>query len=251
MFDPLDKQRLDLEEAVRETFDRWSIEGLADGMERRHRDITEKLFARMAPQPDDRLLEIGCGDGWAARLVAPLALDGAVVGIDVSGEMIARARERSADLDNVLLAPGAAEEIPWAEDYFTHVYSIEAAYYFPDPDRAAREIFRVATYGGRFWILINFYAENAASHDWPAEVGLTMHLKSADEWVEIFRAAGFAEVAVDRIVDETSIPERYEGEALRRRQELQRNGGLLITGVKPGSPPRPPRAEPSAFPILG
>ena len=54
-----------------------------------------------------------------------------MVGMDVSDEMIRHARQRNANLENVLFAVGAAEEIPWDANFFTKAISVESAYYEP------------------------------------------------------------------------------------------------------------------------
>ena len=250
MFNPFDKERIQREESIRDTFNDWVREGKADGMERRHRRLAERMFERIPLRDNERVLDIGCGDGWVARMLSPQLPQGAIVGIDVSDEMIARARELSADLENVLYAPAPAEEIPWAEDYFTHVVSIESAYYWPSPEMAAKEILRVTAYGGWFHILINFYQENPYSHQWPQNVGLSMQLKSADEWASLFRNWGFTEVRTGQIPDDSPIPETKQGAEREQREGLQRQGALYITGQKPGEPPRREPPPKPTFPIL-
>lgn len=249
MPDPLDAQCLAAQEAVRGKFNDWVREGKARGMERRHRRLAEHMFARFELEPNDRVLDIGCGDGWTARMIAPLLPEGAVVGIDIADEMIGEARRLSGALDNVLFAPAPAERIPWAEDYFTHVIGIESAYYWPSPERVAQEIFRVAAYGGRFHLLFNFYRENPYSHDWPDGMGLAMQLKSAAEWAELFRARGFERVETERIPDDSPIPDSKQGREREIREGLQREGALYLSGRKPALPPR--AAQPPALRVLG
>lgn len=166
MLPPQEIPRLDHEELLREEFNRWAREDRAGDMERWHRPVTEKVVERMQLSPDDRILDVGCGDGWACRLLSQLAPDGAVVGIDVADEMISLARARSLEMDNILFTPGSAEEIPWAEDYFSRVLSVESAYYWHSPEKAAREIFRVAAWGGQIFILVFYYRENAPALHW-------------------------------------------------------------------------------------
>ena len=59
--------------------------------------ITEQTLAIMKLKPGDKVLDLGCGAGWASRLMAKAVDDrekpGQVIGLDVSDEMIRRARE--------------------------------------------------------------------------------------------------------------------------------------------------------------
>ncbi len=228
--------RYEREEAVARTFDAWVRDGKATGMERRHKRLAERMLERLDLPPDSRVLDLGCGDGWTARLVARSLTAGAVFGLDVSMEMVSLARELSAELENTLFAPGAAEEIPWAEDYFTHILSIESAYYWTDMNLSAKEIFRVTAYGGSFHILINYYEENPHSAGWDRETGLPLHRLSAEQWARLFRDAGFEEVVTDQIPDDSPISPGKPPEEMARRQGLQAVGALYVTGRKPALP---------------
>lgn len=236
--------RREREEAVARTFDAWVRDGTATGMERRHKRLAERMLERLELPTNSRVLDLGCGDGWTARLVARRLTAGAVFGLDVSSEMVLLARRLSADLENTLFAPGAAEEIPWAEDYFTHVLSIESAYYWTDTVLAAKEISRVTAYGGSFHVLINYYEENPYSAGWDRETGLALHRLSAEEWARLFRDAGFEEVATDQIPDDSPISPGKPPDELARRQGLQAVGALYVTGRKPALP-ESARAHPS------
>lgn len=236
MSSPSDSTRYEREVAVARTFDEWVRDGTATGMERRHKRLAERMLERLDLRPDSRVLDLGCGDGWTARLVARSLTEGAVFGLDVSGEMVLLARRLSAELENTLFAPGAAEEIPWAEDYFTHVLSIESAYYWTETVLAAKEIFRVTAYGGSFHILINYYEENPYSAGWDRETGLPLHRLSAEQWALLFRDAGFEEVVTDQIPDDSPISPGKPPDELARRQGLQAIGALYVTGRKPALP---------------
>jgi len=224
------------EDAVARTFDEWVRDGTVTGMERRHKRLAERMLERIDLTPDARVLDLGCGDGWTARLVAPGLTQGAVFGLDVSREMVLLARRLSANLDNTLFAPGAAEEIPWAEDYFTHVLSIESAYYWSETTLASKEIFRVTAYGGSFHMLINYYEENPYSAGWDRETGLPLHRLSAEQWARLFRNAGFEKVTTDQIPDDSPISPGKPPDELARRQGLQAVGALYVTGRKPALP---------------
>jgi arsenite methyltransferase len=145
------------DERLRDEFNRWADEGRGEEMEKHHISIAEQTIRLMELRPGDRVLDLGCGAGWATRILAHAVEggeqgSGQVVGLDVSDEMIRRARATSRDIENILYVWGSATEIPWEEDYFEKVLSIESFYYYPDQDAALDELFRVMAPGGSLCI---------------------------------------------------------------------------------------------------
>ena len=156
------------DEKLQHEFNRWAADGEGAKMERHHLDITEKTIRLMNLRPGERVLDLGCGSGWATRLLARLVGEGPegfgqVVGLDVSDEMVRQAREASKDFENILYVWGSANQIPWEENFFDKVLSVESFYYYPDQDRALMELFRVMAPRGRLFILINLYRDNSYS----------------------------------------------------------------------------------------
>src|SRR5437763_10189401 len=93
------------DEKLQQEFNRWAEADEGPKMERHHLDITEKTIRLMQLRPGERVLDLGCGSGWATRLLARLVGEGPegfgqVVGIDVSDEMIRQARASSTEFDN-------------------------------------------------------------------------------------------------------------------------------------------------------
>jgi len=79
------------DQRLQQEFNQWAAAGRGDEMEDHHSDITDQTLALMNIQPSDRILDLGCGTGWAARRLARLATAGEVVGLDVADEMLHRA----------------------------------------------------------------------------------------------------------------------------------------------------------------
>ena len=151
IYPPHLQERYKAEDRLREFFNRRAEETPAQGQPRSRQPALNQTIEQMGLCRDDRVLDIGCGDGGVCRLLSPLCPEGSVAGLDISDGMIRLAREQSVGFENVLYAPGAAEEIPWAEDYFTRIVAIESAYYWPSPETALREIFRVANFGAEIF----------------------------------------------------------------------------------------------------
>lgn len=106
-----------------------------------------------------RLLELGVGTGLS---LPQYERDKEIVGIDISPEMLRRARRRvlSAGLGNVLaLLEMDAEELAFAEDSFDIVAAMYVVSVVPDPARLLREIQRVCVPGGDI-LIVNHFAQS-------------------------------------------------------------------------------------------
>ncbi|HUJ41687.1 MAG TPA: class I SAM-dependent methyltransferase [Candidatus Acidoferrales bacterium] len=221
---------------LREEFNRWAEAGRGEGMKEDHLPITLPVLARMQLSTGDSVLDVGCGAGWLLRLLAERVTEGRVVGMDVSDEMIRHARRNCADLPQVMAVPGSVDEIPWENEFFTKVISVESSYYWPDPGAGLRDIFRVVRPGGSAWMLINYYRDNPHCHQWGALLPIPTKLLSAEEWAGLFRDAGFAAVEHSRVADPTPPPAQYSGRWFRDAAHLaafRAEGALLVHGTKP------------------
>jgi SAM-dependent methyltransferase len=222
-------------ENLRAEFNRWAESGKGEAMEDDHLPIALPMLAKMALQTDENLLDVGCGAGWLVRLISREVTEGRIVGMDISDEMVRHARRVCADVENALFVVGASEEIPWEPNFFTRAVSVESSYYWPDPARGLREIFRVLQEGGEAWILINYFRDNPYCHQWGSLLAVPAKLLSAEEWGGLFRDAGFVDIKHERIVDPTPAQEVYTGRWFRDAAELaafRREGALLIRGTK-------------------
>ena len=61
--------------------------------------LAESLVEALQPQPGERILDLGCGDGFLTRRIAESGAT--VVGVDTSPQMIAAAKERGVDACHV------------------------------------------------------------------------------------------------------------------------------------------------------
>lgn len=230
----------DANEKLRAEFNDWAAEGRGEEMEAHHISIASQTLARMDLQPGQRVLDLGCGAGWATRLLAQAVEGGPgmAVGQDISDEMIARARAASVEQENILFTVGAADEVPWREDYFDRILSIESFYYYPDQESVLRELYRVLAPGGRLFILINLYKENPYSLRWVSELKVPVHARSEAEYAAMLKAAGFSGINLVRVPDLTPTPEEYSGKWFANAEELKdfkRIGALLLEAGKPES----------------
>ena len=229
------------DEKLQREFNRWAQEGEGEKMEHHHLNITEKTIRLMDLRTGERVLDLGCGSGWATRLLARLVSDGPegfgqVVGLDVSDEMIRQARAASKDFENILYVWGSAQQIPWEENFFDKVLSVESFYYYPDQDRALAELFRVLAPRGRMFILINLYKDNPYSLQWVDKLKVPVHVRSAAEYVELLKKHAFETVEARQIPDDTPTPDDYVTQSFHSLDDLRafkKTGALLLMASKP------------------
>jgi ubiquinone/menaquinone biosynthesis C-methylase UbiE len=160
-----------------------------------------------------------------------------VVGIDISDEMIRVARDSSAGLENIEFRMASAERLPFDDGEFTHAFSMESLYYYPDMSAALSEVRRVLAPGGLFVAVIDLYQENEPSHQWIEQLNVPVHLLSIAQYCSLFEEAGFRDVRDERLYDPTPIPEDYSGGSFRTREDYVKyraTGSLMMSGwVRP------------------
>jgi SAM-dependent methyltransferase len=103
----------------------------------------------------ERVLDLGCGAGTdsliAAQMVGP---QGHVTGVDMTPEMLAKARAAAAEMNatNVEFVEAEAEDLPFEDGSYDIVISNGVIDLVPDKDAVFAEIYRVLAPGGRIQI---------------------------------------------------------------------------------------------------
>ena len=109
--------------------------------------FAEIVVAEAAPEPGERVLDLGCGTGNAAALAVETGAQ--VIGIDPAQRLVGVARERVPDADFVI---GGAEDLPFDDASFDCVVSIFAVIFATDVERAMAELVRVMKPDARAFI---------------------------------------------------------------------------------------------------
>ncbi|WP_034159851.1 class I SAM-dependent methyltransferase [Sphingomonas sp. ERG5] len=171
---------------------------------RRH---NERFRAALEIGMRDRVLDIGCGAGQSAREAAGAAIEGSVLGVDVSEDMLRIARDRSAEagLRNVSFELGDAQVHAFEPAHFDLCISRFGTMFFADPVAAFTNIGRALRPGGRLVLMVwqrrdrNEWA--VAIHDAldpggmpPTGATSAFSLGDRADTTRILTAAGFASI---------------------------------------------------------
>jgi arsenite methyltransferase len=103
-------------------------------------------------EPGERVLDLGSGAGTDSLVAAQMVGDnGRVTGIDMTPEMLTKARAAAAEMNavNVEFVEAEAERLPFADESFDAVISNGVIDLIPDKDAVFAELFRVLVPGGR------------------------------------------------------------------------------------------------------
>ena len=181
---------------VRDVFDEWAESGKDLGMETGHADAGEEMLEFSLKERAEigeqfSFLDLGCGNGWATRIVYREPLCNRAVGVDGANKMIINARSRG--LGEHYVHADLATYDP--KETFDLIHSMEFVYYLADPEEL---IYRIVNSwlneGGRLIFGLDFYFENTESHTWPKKLNIPMFMLKETEWINLLKATGLKEV---------------------------------------------------------
>jgi ubiquinone/menaquinone biosynthesis C-methylase UbiE len=156
-----------------------------------NRERNLRTLSLLGIQPEDRVLEVGFGPGFALARAAELASRGWVLGIDHSEVMLAQAARRNA----AAIARGQmerhlerAQELSLPDGSVDKAYAVNVFMFWRDPESVLRHLLRCLRPGGRL----------AITHQ-PRQPGATDDLTrtDAERIVAALARAGFARVSVE------------------------------------------------------
>lgn len=159
--------------------------------------LTEYLGRMLDLTPSDRALDIACGSGTSAMLLAR-RFGCRIVGVDLAARLVSSARAAAGreKTDGLLyFGLGDAEALPFLDASFDAVFSECSISTFPDKVAAAHEMARVLKPGGRLGFTDIVLARGEVPEDlrgWPFQVACIAEAWPAEKYREVFTSAGFS-----------------------------------------------------------
>ena len=200
-----------------EIFGKWAEEGKDMGMEKGHATSVKDMlnFAlqeRTNIGKNFSFLDLGCGNGWAARKVAENTLCTDAVGLDGAEQMIINAKKIEGQVEYI--HADINSYIPNRK--FDLIHSMEVLYYLEDPAKKVKSFTNDWLEDqGRLIIGIDHYYENLDSHSWAEKVGTPMLMLKEAEWLNIFNESGLGDI-----------------KSWRSNESKDWAGTLILTGIK-------------------
>ncbi len=194
-----------------------------NGGERKSRDVILKQLPQV---PGLRLLDIAIGDGVYTSW---LPEDWSIVGVDVSIGQLKGSQKRNAGRDLRLIL-GEAESLPFEDAQFDAILSIGGFNHFNDPERALREMARVAKPGAR--IVVSDELPDLTERMLGHKIGLP----GVDRWI-VSRLMNLGDAFTDLVERHRHMDIAAIGRAVLQDSSYQtiwRGGGYLMVGNAPG-----------------
>jgi arsenite methyltransferase len=173
---------------------------LAPMWNRRNAALNDAALEAMALSPEDRVLEVGFGGGYLLRRICAEVKSGLVAGVDVSEAMVdyvQRRERRLTAVGRLILKRASAEELPFPDDTFTGICSVNSIFYWQDPEPALAEMSRVGAAGARLVLCFT-------DKDSLAPRGFSRHgvnLLSAEDIQAMTERSGFRTERLERLSD--------------------------------------------------
>ncbi len=163
-----------------------------------YRRVHRRILGRWRPRPGERVLDVGCGTGLFLKSLAAEHDGLALTGLDLSPDMLARARRDVATLRGRSPTPafvqGSVFAMPFPDGAFDVALNCISCHFYLDQVRAFREIHRVLASGGRLYsaALITGLRRRASL----AGIAVYHPVPTLEEH---FRQAGLEVTAVERV----------------------------------------------------
>lgn len=151
--------------------------------------MRDEAIEMLSIDPDDRVLDVGCGTGFATAGL--LAKTRNVHGLDQSVHQLAHAWSKLGKHEPVAFTLGDAERLPYRSDSFDVVWSSGAIEYWPNPVGTLRELRRVTRPEGTVLIVGPLAPSNAVARRLADAIMLFYDEPTADR---MFEAAGYGSV---------------------------------------------------------
>jgi ubiquinone/menaquinone biosynthesis C-methylase UbiE len=119
---------------------------IGEKMVKQHQPETYWTIDLLALNKDEKVLELGCGAGFAMKLLLQKSSVRKITGLDISETVLKLARKRNSHeltQGSASLVQGDVKQLPFENQQFTRVYSIQSIYFWDHIEETTSEIYRV------------------------------------------------------------------------------------------------------------
>ena len=169
-------------------------------MNESHSPVTCWALEHWQIAPEEELLDIGCGGGATLKRMGEKITTGHLTGVDyspVSVKTSLKTNRQDVESGKMKVLEGSVEALPFADDGFDKIITVESFYFWPNPQENLKEVRRVLKTGGTFLLVADIYEKPGLPREVKDNIR-KFHLfnPTMEQFKNLFREAGFAETRI-------------------------------------------------------
>lgn len=175
-------------------------EQMLERMNRSHAEVTSWALDQLSYKAGERALDIGCGGGATmarlAKRIQAAGSTGHVSGIDhseVSCEASGQYNKDAIQAGQMDVACASVEALPFRDETFDIVTTVESFYFWPNPEESLKEVARVVKPDGHFLLVADVYRTSGLPASTLANIEhYHLTVLTPEEYEKLLLAAGFS-----------------------------------------------------------
>ena len=173
---------------------------MLERMNRSHYEVTGWALGFFNVKENDSVLDVGCGGGMTLKRLVELSPKGKLFGIDhspIAVEESIKLNKSFIDSGKMEIAEASVESLPFKNNSFDKIITVESFYFWPNPVENLKEVLRVLKAGGRFMLVADIYGKEGLSEETLNNIKIFNLLNpTKSEFREMFEKAGFVNIDI-------------------------------------------------------
>ena len=165
-------------------------------MDKEHLPMAQWALERIRIPENGKVADLGCGGGYNIRRMLEMSAKAKFIGLDISDESVKKAQKvnKSEIGKRVKIIKGSAEKLPFKDNSIDLITAFETVFFWKNPEKAFREIYRSLVKGGCFAVINNYRDPNV---DWEKKVPC-MTRYTAEQIADMLKTNGFTDVSINK-----------------------------------------------------
>ncbi|MDE7097668.1 MAG: class I SAM-dependent methyltransferase [Ruminococcus sp.] len=169
-------------------------------MSESHKNVTDWALAHLNINGAEKVLDIGCGGGMALQKMSAKITTGHLTGVDYSEVSVELSRKVNADdVDNgkMDIIHASVENLPFDDNSFNIIYTIESFYFWKNPVDCLKEVQRVLSPDGIFLIIADIYGDSELSAEDVENINkYNLFNPTRAEFKDLLEKSGFFDIKI-------------------------------------------------------
>ena len=170
------------------------------GMNEHHYAVTGWALGFFDFKESDRILDIGCGGGETLRRMSEKTKNGTLTGLDYSKLSVKLSIEKNKeDIESgkMNIIEESVEKMPFDDNSFDKIITVESFYFWPDPAENLREVYRVLDNDGKFLIVADINGDaDLDEKDIEGIEKFSLYNPTLKEFRDLLENAGFRNIKI-------------------------------------------------------